>query len=186
MIIDPRMRRDQRAPLYINGIQVGRVKTFKFLGTHISEDLSCTHNTQQIIKKAQQWLFFLRKLIKFGLTSKLRSNFYRCTVESILKNSIIVWNGNSTAQDRKALQHVIKTTQFICGVPFPPLQGIYNARARKRAHNIIKDCTHPQHTLFTQQGQTEKKNYFHLLVSIHKPSDYWITDYCDYLSQWPQ
>lgn len=31
MIVDPRMRRDQHAPLHINGTQVERVKTFKFL-----------------------------------------------------------------------------------------------------------------------------------------------------------
>lgn len=40
MIIDPRRRRDQHAPLYINGIQVEKVKTFKLLGTHISEDFT--------------------------------------------------------------------------------------------------------------------------------------------------
>jgi len=42
---------DQHAPLHINRTQVERVKTFKFLGTHISEDFSWTHNTQQIVKK---------------------------------------------------------------------------------------------------------------------------------------
>jgi len=91
MIIDPRRRRrDQHAPLHIDRTQVERVKTFKLLGTHISEDFTWTHNTQQIVKKAQQRLFFLRKLRKFGLSTKLLSNFYRCTVESVLTNSIIV------------------------------------------------------------------------------------------------
>lgn len=73
MIIDPRKRRDQHAPLYISGTQVERVKTFKLLSTHISEDLTWTHNMQQIVKKAQQRFFFPRKLRKFGLSSKLLS-----------------------------------------------------------------------------------------------------------------
>lgn len=99
-------------------------------------------------RSPQQQLFLLRKLRKLELNSKLLSNFYRCTVESILTNSIIVWYGNSTTQDRKALQRVIKTAQLICGVPHPPLQDIYNTHFRKRAHNV-KDRTQPEHTLFT-------------------------------------
>ena len=147
LIIDPRKRRDQHSPLHISETQVERVKTFKFLGTYISEDLSWSHNTQHIAKKPQQRLYFLRKLRKFGLSSKLLSNFYRCTVESLLSNSITVWFGNCTVQERKALQRVIKTAQYICGAAFPSLQDIYNTRDTKRAHNITKD-THP-HTLFT-------------------------------------
>ena len=149
MIIDPRRRRDLHGPLYIGEAQVERVKTFKFLGTHISEDLSWSHNTQHIVSKSQQRLYFLRKLRKFGLSTKLLSNFYRCTVESILTNSITVWFGNCTVQKRKALQRVIKTAQYICGTAFPSLQDIYKTRVTKRAHNIIKDTTHPQRILFT-------------------------------------
>lgn len=91
------------------------MKTFKFLSTHIREDLTWTHNTRQIIKESQQRLFFSRKLRKFGLTPNLLSTFYRCTVKSMLTKSITVWYGTSTTQDRKALQHVFKTS-----VEYPP------------------------------------------------------------------
>ena len=70
-----------------------------------------------------------------GLSTNLLSNFYRCTVERILTNSITVWFGNCTVQEKKALQRVIKTAQYICGAAFPSLQDIYNARDTKRAHN---------------------------------------------------
>ena len=148
LIMEPR-KRSEHSPLHIGETQVEKVKTFKFLGTYISEDLSWSHNTQHIAKKSQQRLYFLRKLRKFGLSSKLLSNFYRCTVESLLSNSITVWFGNCTVQERKARQRVIKTAQYICGAAFPSLQVIYNTRVTKRAHNITKDTTHPQHTLFT-------------------------------------
>ena len=146
MIIYPRKRRDQHSPLHIGETPVERVKTFKFFGTHISEDLSWSHNTQHIAKKSQQRLYFLRKLGKFGLSTKLLSNFYRCTVESLLTNSITVWFGNCTVKERKALQRVIKTAQYICGEAFPSLQNIYNTWVTKRAHKITKDTTHHQHT----------------------------------------
>jgi len=121
----------------------------KFLGVHISEDLSWSHNTQHIVSKSQQRLYFLRKLRRFGLSTKLLNNFYRCTVESILTNSITVWFGNCTVQVRKALKRVIKTAQYICGTTFPSLQDIYKTRVTKRAHKIIRETTHPQYILFT-------------------------------------
>ncbi|KAK3564962.1 hypothetical protein QTP86_031921, partial [Hemibagrus guttatus] len=47
MIIDPRRRRrEQHNPIYIGETEVERVKTFKFLGTYISEDFTWCHNTQ--------------------------------------------------------------------------------------------------------------------------------------------
>lgn len=65
-------------------------KSFKLLGTDISEDITWTQNMQQIVKKAQQKLFFLRKLRKFRLSPKLLSNVYRCTVENILTDHLSV------------------------------------------------------------------------------------------------
>ena len=37
-----------------------------------------------MVKKAQQRLFKLRRLKKFGLLTKTLTNLYRCTIESIL------------------------------------------------------------------------------------------------------
>ncbi|KAK3514039.1 hypothetical protein QTP70_002496 [Hemibagrus guttatus] len=55
LIID--FKREKGRTLDINGMAVRRVSSFKFLGTHISEDLSCTTNTSSLVKKAHQRLF---------------------------------------------------------------------------------------------------------------------------------
>ncbi|KAI4875883.1 hypothetical protein NFI96_009459 [Prochilodus magdalenae] len=150
MIVDPRRRRQElHTPLFIGGTEVERVKTFKFLGVHISEDLTWSHNTHYIVRKSQQRLYFLKRLRKFGMSAQILSNFYRSTIKSALTSSITVWYGNCTAQDRKALQRVIKTAQSISGAAFPSLQDIYRTRVIRRAHSIISDSTHPQHSLFT-------------------------------------
>ncbi|XP_054631629.1 uncharacterized protein LOC129181035 [Dunckerocampus dactyliophorus] len=150
MIIDPRTReKEPHRPLFIGETEVERVKTFKFLGTHISEDLTWSHNTQQILKKSQRRLYFLRRLRKFGMSTIILSCSYRCTMESVLTASITVWYGNCTTRDRKALQRVIKTSQNIVGAALPSLQDIYKTRVLRRTHNLIKDSTHPQHSLFT-------------------------------------
>ncbi|KAI4871731.1 hypothetical protein NFI96_006116 [Prochilodus magdalenae] len=150
MIVDPRRRRQElHTPLFIGETEVERVKTFKFLCVHISKDLTLSHNTHYIVRKPQQRLYFLRRLRKFGMSAQILSNFYRSTIESVLTSSITVWYGNCTAQDRKALQRVIKFAQSISGAAFPSLQDIYRTRVIRRAHSIIRDSTHPQHSLFT-------------------------------------
>ncbi|KAI3375853.1 hypothetical protein L3Q82_004124 [Scortum barcoo] len=59
-----RRTRPQHAPLTINGATVERVCSTKFLGVHVTEDLSWTINTTSLAKKANQRLYFLRKLRK--------------------------------------------------------------------------------------------------------------------------
>ena len=79
-----RSRKMDHAPLLIEGEVVERVDNIKFLGLHITSDLSWSTNTSCLVKKAQQRLFFLRKLKHAGLSSRLLVNFYRATIESIL------------------------------------------------------------------------------------------------------
>ncbi|KAI3367054.1 hypothetical protein L3Q82_009687, partial [Scortum barcoo] len=65
LIVDFRkVKRETHDPIHINGMAVERISSFKFLGTHISENLSWTSNTSSLIKKAHQRLFFLRTLKK--------------------------------------------------------------------------------------------------------------------------
>ncbi|XP_059807146.1 uncharacterized protein LOC132381625 isoform X4 [Hypanus sabinus] len=74
---------DEYAPVFINGDTVERVSSFRFLGIHISEDLTWSTNTTTIVKKAQQRLFFLRTLKTAGLPEQMLVTFNRCTLESI-------------------------------------------------------------------------------------------------------
>ncbi|KAI3367104.1 hypothetical protein L3Q82_008169 [Scortum barcoo] len=54
LIVDFRRRqREEHAPLSINGTMVERVSSFRFLGVHISEDLTWTHHTDFITKSSQ-------------------------------------------------------------------------------------------------------------------------------------
>jgi hypothetical protein len=57
-----------------------------------------------VVKKAQQRLFNLKRLKKFGLAPKTLKYFYRCKIESILSGCITAWYGNCTGHNRRALQ----------------------------------------------------------------------------------
>ncbi|KAL0195028.1 hypothetical protein M9458_008600 [Cirrhinus mrigala] len=148
LIVDSRKgRRGSHEPIHINGMAVEPVSSFKFLGTHISEDLSWTTNTSSLVKKAHQRLFFLRTLKKNQLSSAILVNFYRCTIESILTNCVTVWYGSCSVAERKALQRVVKTAQRIIGTPLPAIEDIQKKHCMRRARSILKDDSHPAHKL---------------------------------------
>ncbi len=58
--------------------------------------------------------------------------------------------GNSSSQDCKALQRVVRLAERISGSALPSLQDIYLKRCRGRAVKIIKDSNHPGNCLFTR------------------------------------
>eukprot|EP00061_Rhincodon_typus_P008230 g30658.t1 len=142
LIIVLRKKGGEHAPIYINGTQVERVESVKFLRVTITDNLSWTSHVDVTVKKAQQHLFF-RRLRKFGMSIRTLINFYRCIIESILSGCTIAWYGNCPAQDRKKLQKVMCTAQTIMKANLPSMDSIYTARCRRKAVNIIKDLSHP-------------------------------------------
>ncbi len=67
---------------------------------------------------------------------------------TILTQCISVWYSNTTNQDCKALQRVVRLAERISGSALPSLQDIYLKRCKSRAVKIIKDSNHPGNHLF--------------------------------------
>ncbi len=95
-VVDFRRQSREHTPITIDKTPVEQVNSFKFLGIHITEDLTWSAHTDVVLKKAHQRLFFLRRLRKFGTSPSILRSFYTCTVESILTGCITAWFGNST------------------------------------------------------------------------------------------
>ncbi len=149
LVVDYRRQSREHTPITIDKTPVERVSSFKFLGVHITEDLTWSAHTDAVLKKAHQRLFFLRRLRKFGTSPRILRSFYTCTVESILTGCITAWFGNSTAGNRRALQRVVRTARHIVGGELPSLQDIYTRRCTRKARRIIKDSSHPSHRLLS-------------------------------------
>ncbi len=149
LVVDYRRQSREHTPITIDKTPVERVTSFKFLGVHITEDLTWSAHTDAVLKKAHQRLFFLRRLRKFGTSPSILRSFYTCTVESILTGCITAWFGNSTAGNRRALQRVVRTARHIVGGELPSLQDIYTRRCTRKARRIIKDSSHPSHRLLS-------------------------------------
>ncbi|KAK3522390.1 hypothetical protein QTP86_008932 [Hemibagrus guttatus] len=135
------------SPLFIDGSSVEIVKSTKFLGVHLAENFTWSLITSFINKKAQQRLYFLRRLRKAHLPPPIV--FYSGTIESILSSCITAWFGNCTVSDRKTPQWIVRTAEKIIGVSLPSMMGMYTTRCIRKANSIVDDPTHPSHTLFT-------------------------------------
>ncbi|KAK1784423.1 hypothetical protein P4O66_001744, partial [Electrophorus voltai] len=77
MVVDLGRARRDHSPLAINSSSVEIIKNIKFLGLHLAENLTWTLNTSSITKRAQQRLYFLRKLREAHLPSPILTTFYR-------------------------------------------------------------------------------------------------------------
>ncbi|KAK3538416.1 hypothetical protein QTP86_001761 [Hemibagrus guttatus] len=146
---DVRRAQSDHSPLNINRSNVEIVKSTKFLGVPLVEDLTWSLNTSSITKKAQQHLYFLRRLRKAHLPPLILTTFYRETIKSILSSYITAWFGNCTSSDRKTLQWVVRTAEKIIRVSLPSITDMYTVHCIRKAKNIVDDPTHPLHTLFT-------------------------------------
>ncbi len=138
LVVDFRRQSREHTHITINKTPVERVNSFKFLGVHITEDLTWSAHTDAVLKKAHQRLFFLRRLRKFGTSPSIIRSFYTCTVESILTGSITAWFGNSSAGNCKALQWVVRTARHIVGGELPSLQDIYTRRCTRKPGGLSK------------------------------------------------
>ena len=124
-------------PLTINGAAVEQVSSTKFLGVTITDDLTWKNNTTALAKKAQQRLYFIRKLKRAGAPLPIMLSFYRGATESILSSCITLWFGSCTLSNRKSLQQIVNSAQRIIGASLPSLQDIYHNRLTRKALSIV-------------------------------------------------
>ncbi|KAK0136910.1 hypothetical protein N1851_026932 [Merluccius polli] len=125
IVVDFRRASTQHPPLTINGAAVERVSSTMFLGVHLTEDLSWSCTSASLAGKAQQRLYFRRKLRRARAPAPIMCSFY----------CITVWYGGCTASCRRTLQRIVRAAEKITPVP--------------QSFSIAGDSTHPSHCLFS-------------------------------------
>ncbi len=148
MVVDFRRDRRPLPPLYIGGVAVEVVSSFRYLGVYIAEDLTWSANTTRLVRKAHQRLYFLRKLRRAGLGSSSWGAFI--TVRWRVSSAPVSLCGTAAALllRRGLCRGVVRAAQRTVGSRLPTITDLYTARCRGRALRIMKDSTHPAHGLF--------------------------------------
>ncbi len=149
MVVDYRRQSREHTPITIDKTPVERVSSFKFLGVHITEDLTWSAHTDAVLKKAHQRLFFLRRLRKFGTSPQnpqvllhLHGGEHPDRLYHRLVWKQHRWQPQGSAKGRANCPHIV-------GGELPSLQDIYTRRCTRKARRIIKYSSHPSHRLLS-------------------------------------
>ena len=126
----------------------------KWRGLRVSSFLVSTSPTnycgpktpRQFVRGHSTTFFPLRRLKIFGMGHQ---KVYSCTIESVLTGCITTWYGNCSVSDRKALQRVMRTSQYITGAKRPDIQDLYTRLCQRKAQKLVKDSSHQSHRLFS-------------------------------------
>ena len=148
IIVDFRKKHTTIRPIEIKGETVDVVTEYKYLGTLINDKITGSNHIQKLAKKANQRLFFVRKLRKINVSRRILSLFYKATIESILSFCIVVWYGNTTSAERKKLKRVIRTAHNL-GCTTSSLEDLYKTAIMKKLKEIRSEKQHPLHNQIT-------------------------------------
>ncbi|KAI3357224.1 hypothetical protein L3Q82_015685, partial [Scortum barcoo] len=107
--------------LNIQGLDIERVRTYKYLGVHLNNKLDWTDNTDSLYKKGQSRLYMLRRLGSFGVCRPLLRTFYETVVASVVSYAVVCWGGGCSERDKKRLNRLIKRASSVCGCQPPGL-----------------------------------------------------------------
>ena len=148
MIFDFRRGAETHDPLTINNCIVERVNEYKYLGTVVDDQLNWNRNTETIYSKANQRLYFLRKLKKFHVDRSILRLFYQSLIQSVLTFNLICTYGLLSQQSKKKFDRVKKNAQRIIGLILPSLDIEFETKMVAKLSTAMKDPTHPLFNCF--------------------------------------
>ena len=143
-------RKNHRAPkpLTINGESIEQVTSYKYLGVTITDKLDWRVQTDHLVRKCHQRLYFIRNLRSFKVHKEIMQLFHRSLIESVMSYAIIVWFNQLTVKERQKLQRIIRRAEKITGADLSSLEQVYHFHLSRKATAVMKDTTHPLHSYF--------------------------------------
>ncbi len=147
LVVDYRRQSREHTPITIDKTPVERVNSFKFLGVHItSHHMVCSHRCSAEEGTSASLLPEAAEEVWNEPQNPQILLHLHCGEHP---GCITAWFGNSTASNRRALQRVVQTARHIVGGELPSLQDIYTRWCTRKARRIIKDSSHPSHSLLS-------------------------------------
>ena len=143
MIIDFHKKKPILEPIKINNSAVDIMKTYKYLFSIIDDKLNGNKNIEKVYKKANQRMYFVRKLKKCYLDKSIVSMFYKSVVESVLKIGLLNWYGGSSSTARGKVKRIVTSARRF-GCTAPSLEELYHDLMGKKCKDIQSDPSHPE------------------------------------------
>ena len=118
------------------------------LGTVFDDKLEWTANVDLLCKRANQRLFFLRKLRQFRVNQKLLRLLYQAVVQSTLLFNLVCFYGNLKKADADRLRRVISVAAKILREEVRSSNDIFEEMCARKCQRLLGDSDHPLHAAF--------------------------------------
>ena len=145
MVFDFKKQPCDFAPIRVNDEVVELVGHYKYLGTIIDCKLSFKDQTDAMSSKANQRLYFLRKLKYFQVDNTILRLFYQSVIQSVLTFSIIGIYGLLSKESSRKLEKIVKAASRVIGheICFKTVSELYSNMVQQKTAKILKDTIHP-------------------------------------------
>ncbi|KAI4898474.1 hypothetical protein NFI96_008605, partial [Prochilodus magdalenae] len=147
MVVDFRRARPLTQPVFIEGVEVEMVRTYRYLGLHLDERLDWSANTDILYRKGRSRLYFLRRLGSFNICRKLLQMFYQTVVSSCLFYAVVCWGGSIKKRDQMRLDKLVRRAGSVVGVELDSVVKVAERRTLHKLLCIMDDDGHPLHTI---------------------------------------
>ena len=105
MVIDFRRSVLRPPPVFIDGVEVERVSSYKYLGVHLTDSLTWGDQVDALIKKLNSRLYCLRKMAIFKVRTDVMNMFYNATIYGVWRYCLITWG--VTKADKERIDSII-------------------------------------------------------------------------------
>ncbi|KAI4881116.1 hypothetical protein NFI96_026359, partial [Prochilodus magdalenae] len=123
LVVDFRRCRHPAPLVNIQGIDIERVDSYKYLGVHLNNKLDWSVNATALHKKGQSRLYLLRRLRSFGVQGALLRTLFDTVVASAIFYGVVCWGSSISTADRKRLNKLLKTAGSVLGSVLRPSAG---------------------------------------------------------------
>lgn len=132
-----------QTPLCLNNLATVSDKSAKFLGVHITDNLTWTLNTTRITKKNPSRIYVLYEEAEESPSPNLYP-------DNILQRGQLRASSAAPSQHKRACRELWGGQKIkIPGASLPSLTDLFNSRCLYKAMSRIRDTTHPFHALFS-------------------------------------
>ena len=156
MIFDFRRYVHNVPALEINNEMVEVTQAYRYLGITLDNKLSWNEHVNSVVKKANQRLYFLRKLRSFEVDPNIMITFYRATIESVITFGISCYGGNISKQQQQRLDRVIRKAAKVVNSSLPSFTELYNTNVLKTAKKIMADNKHPLYSEYQTSVRSKR------------------------------
>ena len=112
------------------------------------DKLKFDNNTEAIVKKCQQRMYFLRKLSTFSVDRTILQLFYKSFIESVLCFSFICWYFNLSAKHKNSLQKIVNISSKIIGEQQRHISQFCEQQVLRKARSILALDSHAMYPLY--------------------------------------